>query len=553
MRVLFFFLCIIQGYAAFNLTWGTPALNLDSNPPVGDTDGNAAIAIDPMGNAVAVWGRTAGTAATEDIWAALYNHSLRVWTGAVKISGGGSASNSKVAMDSAGNAIFIWDEGFPTQIMSRTLSSTGVWSPPIGTPPHLVAHSKNAQISPQVVTDSAGHALAIWMEFSKGNYRIHSAKKPLGMPWSDLGEISSGLKSANLTTAKAIAINGSGSAIAVWEESDDNSVEIHGAQFVKGEWRSPLVIAAQKGKSAQFPSAGIDSYGNAVIVWNQDQTIQSKTLINGSLSSTTLIASDPKYPSMHPDIGVDSMGNAVVIFERSNTMHKFIASSTFSFKSNTWTAPIDISGPSDTGVAAAGYPVLSLNSIGDGVAIWKEHTGDHMIIQGAGYSLGTWSFIKTLSSPTNNAGASTPAYDISVAVNQAGNIMAVWPEDASKAGSLQIKATAGVGLANAAPLPPVIAPETILSGIASGKQIIRRFPAHADLINILTWNTPGGVDHYKVYRGNLSTLIGTTIDPYFEDHQRIPNKHETYLITSVDNNGQESSPMTIVVQIRNEK
>ena len=123
MRRALFFLLVIQGYAAFNLTWGMPAVNLDSNPPIGDTDVNAAVAIDPFGNGVATWGRTTDANVTEDIWAALYNHSTRTWTGALKISGGASAANSQVAMDSFGNAIFIWDEGFPTQIKSRTLSA----------------------------------------------------------------------------------------------------------------------------------------------------------------------------------------------------------------------------------------------------------------------------------------------------------------------------------------------------------------------------------------------------------------------------------------------
>lgn len=547
MRVFFFFVWIIQGYAAFNLTWGTPALNLDSNPPVGDTDGNAAIAIDPMGNAVAAWGRTAGSSATEDIWVAMYNHSLRVWTGAVKISGGGSASNARAALDDEGNAIFVWDEGFPTQIMSRTLSNNGAWDPPLSSPPHPVASSKNAQVSPQIVIDSSGDALVIWMEFFRGIDRIHSAKKIYGMPWTNLGEISSGINSANLTSSKVIAMNKAGSAIAVWEESDGISYEIHGAQYINGSWQPPLPIFAEEGKNARFPSTGIDSAGNAVIVWNQNQIIQSKTLIHGQLSLTPLTVSNPSYPSQHPDIGVDAMGNAVVVYERDNAMHKFISSARLPFKASAWTTPVDVSGPSLSETAAAGYPVLSTNSIGDGVVIWKEFNGEHMIIQGAGYSLGTWSFIKTLSSPNDNAGAPTPAYDISVAVNLAGNIMAVWPEDASQKGALQIKATAGVGLANAAPLPPIVDPQTILSGIASGTQVIRRFPAHADLINILTWTAPSDVSHFKVYRGNLSTLIGTTTTTRFEDHQRTPNNHDTYLITSVDKNGQESSPMTIVV------
>lgn len=548
VKILLFLFCLIQGYSAFNLTWGIPAVNLDSNPPAGDTDGNATIAIDLMGNAVATWSRTKGLAATEDIWAAAYNHSLRVWTGAILISGGSSAAHSRVAMDSNGNSLFLWDEGFPTQIMYRTLSSTGVWAPPLSEPPMKVSPSKNSQTSPHIRLDENGNALAIWMEFFNGKDHIFSAKKMKGIDWTSLGEVSSGKNTTFISSNKPIAVNRSGDAIAVWEEMNGNTVEVHGANFTNGAWMSPMTISAQTGKSSRFPSVGIDLAGNGVITWDQNKAIQSKTLLNGTLSENTLLISHPAYIAQHPDLCVDDMGNAVIVFERYNSMHKFISSATLAFNGNAWTSPIDISGPSSADAITAGYPVLSLNGIGDGVAIWKEFNGENTIVQGAGYALGTWSMIKTLSSRENNSGAPVPAYDMAVAVNLAGNILAVWPEDSSETGSLQIKATAGVGLANIAPLPPIVDPLTIFSGIASGNQVLHRFPAHSDLINLLTWTSPGGVDHYKIYRGNLSNLIGTSKLPEFEDHQRVPKKQETYLITSVDVHMQESSPITLVVQ-----
>jgi hypothetical protein len=161
---------------------------------------------------------------------------------------------------------------------------------------------------------------------------------------------------------------------------------------------------------------------------------------------------------------------------------------------------------------------------------------------------------KTLSSLEDNSGSSIPGYDISVAMNLAGNIIAVWPEDPSHAESFQLKAnatslktTVGTGLANLGPPPPLPEPEMIIEGIASGRQIRHKFPAHSDLINILTWSSSIESLEYKIYRGSLSSLIGTSKVAYFEDHQRVPKKQETYLITSIDKHGQESSPMTLVV------
>lgn len=535
-----FLLWSLRVFAAFNLTWGTPAVSLDANPPIGDTDSNAVIAMDPLGNAVAAWSRTTGRAASENVWAAVYNHAQRVWTGAVKISGGGSAANAQVVVDDAGNAIFVWEEGFPTHIHYRILSQDGVWTPDLSQMPEVVHSSKNEQTSPQITVDPKGDALAIWTEFFSGMNHVFSAKKPFGMPWIHVGEISFNLEEAKLIPSKALAINKEGAAVAVWQEPNG----VHAVEYFEGEWDAPVVVAQNGAKS---PSVGIDQERNAIFVWSQNGSIFSRRLKNGVFSEPFLAVSSPEYMAERPSLGIDAVGNAVVVYERYNLMHKFIASATLLKGASVWSTPIDISAPSPSDALAAGYPVFAMNSIGDGVAIWKEWNGSHMVIQGAGFSLGTWSSIRTLSSPIANAGGYFPAYDISVSLNVAGNLLAIWPEDPLNRGTSQIKATFGAGLANLGPLPPIPSSTTIMQGIVTGKQTAHRFPAHTDLINVLNWDSPGNVHHFNVYRGALSSLIGTTTEQRFEDHQRIPKKKELYLITSVDQNGQESGPITIVV------
>jgi hypothetical protein len=191
-----------------------------------------------------------------------------------------------------------------------------------------------------------------------------------------------------------------------------------------------------------------------------------------------------------------------------------------------------------------------MNTSGDGVVIWFDDDDGFWTLQGAGFAMGTWSPGKILSLINDPTGLSIPTYAVSV--NLTGNIMAVWPESPPSEDSSQIKVMPGVGLANVAPLPPQIDPVTLTTdilGVASGKQSLHRFPAHSDLINTLTWQSPAcSVHHYNVYRNNFSHLIGMSTDPRFEDHRRVPKKQETYLITAVDRSGQESSPITIVVR-----
>ena len=142
------------------------------------------------------------------------------------------------------------------------------------------------------------------------------------MPWIPLGQISSSDRNAALIPSKALLLNEAGDGIAVWEEKDGNSSEIHAARYLSGSW-TPSILVSDEGKIAQSPSAGIDASGDTVVVWSQEKMILSKTIINKVLSSIALIASDPTYVSLRPHVGVDSSGNAVVVFERYNAIDFF--------------------------------------------------------------------------------------------------------------------------------------------------------------------------------------------------------------------------------------
>jgi hypothetical protein len=529
MRVLLF-LGALRVFAAFNLTWGVPAVNLDTNPPLGDTDLHAKVAIDREGNGAAVWSRTAGGGAVEEIWASIFNHTARVWSGPHKISVGNS-THPQVAIDPQGDCFFVWEEGFPTQIQIRTLFADGTWdsSRPLCESPH-------PQTCPQIGFDGRGNLFATWLEFSKDQTWIYASVN---------GENPVQIGPGIFTSYRPLAINDQGDAAIVWSQNG----EIFCSKYENKMWGAPNEIGF-----GTEEAMALSQKGDIVVVWNQEGKLQARV---GNRPSQTIFASD--FPAGKPDIGIDAQGQAVIVFERTDAMSKFIASTLSDATLTTWTKPIDISGPSSLEVSGAGYPLLSLNPIGDGVAIWKEAYEGIAIVQAAGYSIGTWAPAKNLSPLNGKPGKLASAYDIGIALNLTGNVLAIWPEDATGYGTSQIKATLGAGIANVAPMPPIpiLATETVQSppketlpapcGYASGYQVYHRFAAHGDLINILDWISPGNISYFRVYRGSLRHLIGTTTSTHFEDHQRTSKKKETYLITSVDEHEQESVPITILV------
>ena len=263
-------------------------------------------------------------------------------------------------------------------------------------------------------------------------------------------------------------------------------------------------------------------------------------------------------------MAVDSGGNGIVVFEQFNAGLKsyFIVGASLPFNAAEWSSPQPISGPGSLD------PIVVVNSIGDGVALWKNK---NQIFEASGFSSGNWSLFRTLSTTKNSLNS---PYNFGLDINLHGNIFAAWAEDPNNTNSHQVRAIAGIGITVAGTLPPLSLPvidaplpnynieeiggktenrteeynkERPWGGNFAGYQVLHRFPAHADLINILNWTAPAGVNSYKIYREDTDHMVGRTVATYFEDHQRSPGKEETYLITSVDIHGQESSPITIIV------
>lgn len=87
-----------------------------------------------------------------------------------------------------------------------------------------------------------------------------------------------------------------------------------------------------------------------------------------------------------------------------------------------------------------------------------------------------------------------------------------------------------------------------------GKRIKNQFLTQTDIVNVLHWDPPsdGAVPvAYKVYRDNLNTLIGVVEAGKalkYEDHNRAKNVTYTYYIVSVDAQGNNSVPATIITK-----
>jgi hypothetical protein len=134
---------------------------------------------------------------------------------------------------------------------------------------------------PQVAVDGSGSAVAVWLE----------RDRPIGHIWSNRWTSSGGWGTAELIDDEdageafepRLAVNSNGNALAVWEAflGDGTQVEIwSNRRTPSGGWGTSERISAQ---SLVYPTLGnspspqvtIDASGNAAAVWSQEDGVWS--------------------------------------------------------------------------------------------------------------------------------------------------------------------------------------------------------------------------------------------------------------------------------------
>jgi hypothetical protein len=143
-----------------NLKWGAPTL-IET-----DSLGDAApphVAVDPSGNAIAVWRQSNGT--VDNIWANRFSGVNLKWGVATLIEADnvGHAHSPHVAVDKSGNAMVVWSQSDGTRdnIWASQFDRVSLqW----GTPTPVEMDNSGNAGSPQVAVDPSGNVIAVWSQ-----------------------------------------------------------------------------------------------------------------------------------------------------------------------------------------------------------------------------------------------------------------------------------------------------------------------------------------------------------------------------------------------------
>jgi RTX calcium-binding nonapeptide repeat (4 copies) len=216
------------------------------------------IASDGAGNIVAVWREVDGDASAIR---AASRPAGGTWSSAQRISTPAAATESpKLAMDKLGNAVAVWQRstGHDSVVQAAIRPAGGAWSPA-----QDLSAPGEAAFNADVALE-AGQMTAVWMVMSGRQTAIETSSRAVDGSWSPAVTISGPIGN---TSAPVVAVDDEGAALAAWRWSDGAFLVVQAAARSRaGVWSPPQILSGP-GRSASQPLIAMDASGNALVAW----------------------------------------------------------------------------------------------------------------------------------------------------------------------------------------------------------------------------------------------------------------------------------------------
>ena len=239
--------------------WGTAELlenddtNMARSPDIG---------MDASGNAIAVWWQDPNS--NNNVWARRYDAAAGSWGTAEVIENFSSLSREvRMDMNANGDAIVAWrqygDSSEQSIATNRYDATSGTW----GTATYIEARTEVADM-PSVALDTAGNAIVLWEQSDGTALRVWSNRYDVASAgWGTPVVVASGYKSQ-------LVMNSSGNAIAAWVSSDgvQRSAWVSHYNAVAGGWSEATTVETSD-RYVWYPEVDMNDSGDAVTTWAQ--------------------------------------------------------------------------------------------------------------------------------------------------------------------------------------------------------------------------------------------------------------------------------------------
>ena len=342
------------------------------------------VVVNSNGDAAVVWFGY-GNGAKEVVRAAT-RPAGGAWSQPVALSDvNGYSSEPDIAIDPQGNATAVWTTGPQNQygfVQTATHPAGGAWSQPVA-----LSDESAAAAVPRLAADSEGNLTAIW-DLGGEEGIIQSKTRPAGSEWSSAAVNVS--DEDGLSSSPRIATDDQGAVTAVWQQKDIHGASgfhyfVQTARLESGTWTDPLTISREDGL-AMNPELAVDPDGNATVVWEWGPLatgtaggLQARSGSSDGSWGPIVYMSTSSGGLLEPgESGVqllaDAQGNITAIWE-GWTAPNYIVRTARRSAAGTWSSPITLS----TGNTL--FPRIAVDPQGTVTAVWSGLVGSNRAVR----------------------------------------------------------------------------------------------------------------------------------------------------------------------------
>jgi len=413
---------VVRSFRATDGQWSAPRI-------ISAAPYNAAprIAFDASGNAIAIWRQSVG--AEFKVAATRYVAGTGWGTPVIVDPSSHNVGAAELAVDPSGNAFAVWSDYVGPadyRVLASRYTPASAWSPEVQLSGSAFSNY------PQVAVDPAGNAIAVWEESDGAGIRFAWAKRyVIGSGWG--GETSlgggSGTTAADLM-APQIAMDRDGNAIATyrvranliyhdgiarrfspatgWEAGESFEAEMASVSIVP-------VVFAPNGDAFAFWTQGSANFGHASIWANRYDA-------NDGWKAATLLESDDIAPGSSVSLAVDAAGNAIAVWQHSDLSrartdiwaNRYVAGVGWGTETRIENQRLD----------NANGARVAMDASGNAIAVWRESDNTRYSLWTNRYVVGSgWNATAMLLETDNGE-----VFDKEVAVDSDGNAFAIWTQ-----------------------------------------------------------------------------------------------------------------------------
>ncbi|MCA9668497.1 MAG: hypothetical protein KC503_23055, partial [Myxococcales bacterium] len=215
------------------------------------------------GDAMAMWVEPGSI--TDELHAARFVGATQSWAQDVRIDSGTSGEDQpQLAMDAGGSALALWIDkrSIADELhAARFDAALASWSTPV-----RVDSGVRDETSPRLAVNSSGNAVAIWIELGSIADDVRAARyDATSASWLASTRIDI---SSQDESEPQVVIDSSGNALALWIEGSSISTTVRSSRYSASSqsWAQPVRVDVSSNDESS-PRLGIDAAGDATVIW----------------------------------------------------------------------------------------------------------------------------------------------------------------------------------------------------------------------------------------------------------------------------------------------